>query len=115
LHFKQFELFPFAMWQAFPAADYYGNSANMMDIRVNSLATQYYVVIPSCLPSFICWTSAYWWGCRSQSFPLLSASRCRCHSLAAFSPWLPRTAYVFVRVGMTLAYVSGVIISISPI
>ena len=60
LHFKQFELFPFAMWQAFPAADYYENSANMMDIRVNSLATQYFVVIPSCLPSFICWTSAYW-------------------------------------------------------
>jgi hypothetical protein len=42
LHFKQFELFPFAMWQAFPAADYYENSANMMDIRVNSLATQYF-------------------------------------------------------------------------
>src|SRR5215467_15017039 len=27
LHSKQFELSPFAMWQAFPAADYYGNSA----------------------------------------------------------------------------------------
>jgi hypothetical protein len=38
LHFKQLELFPFAMWRAFPAADYYENSANMMDIRVNSLA-----------------------------------------------------------------------------
>ena len=57
LHFKQFELFPFAMWQAFPAADYYGSSASMMDIRVNSLATQNIVGIPSCLPSFICWTS----------------------------------------------------------
>lgn len=58
LHFKQLELSPFAMCQAFPAADYYGNSAaNMMDIRVNSLATQNTVVIPSCLPSFICWTS----------------------------------------------------------
>ena len=56
LHVKQSELFPFAMWQAFPAADYYENSANTMDIRVNSLATQYFVVIPSCLPSFICWT-----------------------------------------------------------
>lgn len=33
LRFKQFELFPFAMWQAFPAADYYENSANMMDVR----------------------------------------------------------------------------------
>ena len=27
-----------------------------MDIRVNSLATRYIVGIPSCLPSFICWT-----------------------------------------------------------
>lgn len=44
------------MWQAFPAADYYGNSASMMDIRVNSLAMQNIVGIPSCLPSFICWT-----------------------------------------------------------
>src|SRR5690606_23897281 len=38
----------------------YENSASMMDIRVNSLAMQNIVVIPSCLPSFICWTSAYW-------------------------------------------------------
>ncbi|MFK4532214.1 hypothetical protein ABIA00_000397 [Bradyrhizobium ottawaense] len=60
LHSKQFELFPFAMWQVFPAADYYENSASMMDIRVNSLATQSIVGIPSCLPSFICWTSSYW-------------------------------------------------------
>ncbi|MDA9521322.1 hypothetical protein XI06_13330 [Bradyrhizobium sp. CCBAU 11434] len=57
---KQFELFPFAMWQVFPAADYYENSASMMDIRVNSLATQSIVGIPSCLPSFICCTSSYW-------------------------------------------------------
>lgn len=56
LHSKQIELFPFAMWQAFPAADYYGNSASMMDIRVNSLATRNIVGIPSCLPSFMCWT-----------------------------------------------------------
>ncbi|MEY9134666.1 hypothetical protein ABIE79_006133 [Bradyrhizobium diazoefficiens] len=41
------------MWQVFPAADYYENSASMMDIRVNSLATQSIVGIPSCLPSFI--------------------------------------------------------------
>src|SRR5262249_60168219 len=40
LHSKQFELSPFAMWQAFPAADYYGNSASMVDVRVNSFATQ---------------------------------------------------------------------------
>ncbi len=51
LHSKQIKLFPFAMWQAFPAADDYGNSASMMDIRANSLGT------PSCLPSFICWMS----------------------------------------------------------
>jgi hypothetical protein len=50
LHSKQIELFPFAMWQAFPAADYYENSASTMDIRVNSLS------IPACLPSFICRT-----------------------------------------------------------
>jgi hypothetical protein len=60
LHSKQLELFPFAVWQAFPAADYYGNSASMVDIRVNSLATQSIVGIPSCLPSFIYWTSSYW-------------------------------------------------------
>jgi hypothetical protein len=83
LHFKQSELFPFAMWQAFPAADYYGNSASMMDIRVNSLG------IPSSLPSFVCWTSARWGGCRSQSFSLRSASRYRCRGLAVFSPRLP--------------------------
>jgi len=59
LHPKQFKLFPFAMWQAFPAADYYGNSASMVDIRVNSLATQSIVGVPSFLPSFICWTSSY--------------------------------------------------------
>lgn len=50
LHFKQFELFLFAMWQAFAAADYYENSANMMDIRVNSVGTQYFVghsIMPS--------------------------------------------------------------------
>jgi hypothetical protein len=52
LHFKQIELPPFAMWPDFPVADYYGGSASMVDIRVNSLG------IPSCLPSFICWTHA---------------------------------------------------------
>ena len=52
LHSKQFELFPFAMWQAFPAADYYGNSASMVDIRVNSLATQSIVGIPT-MPSLV--------------------------------------------------------------
>ena len=53
MHFKQFELFPFAMWQAFPAADYYENSANMMDIRVNSLATQNTVVCHSIMLSLV--------------------------------------------------------------
>jgi hypothetical protein len=38
LHVKQLKLFPFAMWQAFPASDYYGNSASMSVIGVNSLA-----------------------------------------------------------------------------
>ncbi|CAH1660964.1 hypothetical protein CHELA1G11_60033 [Hyphomicrobiales bacterium] len=37
LHSKQLELFPFAMWRVFPTPDYYGNSASMVDIRVNSL------------------------------------------------------------------------------
>jgi hypothetical protein len=32
----------------------------MVDIRVNSFATQSIVGIPSCLPSFIHWTSSYW-------------------------------------------------------
>jgi len=34
------------MWQALPASDYYGNSASMMDIRVNS------VIIPV-MPSLV--------------------------------------------------------------
>jgi len=82
LHFKQIELPPFAMWPDFPVADYYEDSVSMVDIRVNSLG------IPSCLPSFICWTFTRWGGCRSQSLSLRPASRCRCHGLAAFSPWL---------------------------
>jgi hypothetical protein len=51
LHSKQIELFPFAMWQAFPASDYYGNSASIMDIRVNSLATQN--MVASIMPSLV--------------------------------------------------------------
>ena len=38
MHSKQLKLLPFAMQPAFPASDYYGNSASMTDIRVNSLA-----------------------------------------------------------------------------
>ena len=38
MHSKQLKLLPFAMLPAFPASDYYGSSASMMDIRVNSLA-----------------------------------------------------------------------------
>src|SRR5690606_41300260 len=53
LHSRQIELFHFAMWQAFPAAAYYGYSARLMDIRVNSLALQKIEGIPTCLPSFI--------------------------------------------------------------
>ena len=34
------------MWQALPASDYYGNSASMMDIQVNS------VIIPV-MPSLV--------------------------------------------------------------
>jgi hypothetical protein len=80
LHCKQFELFPFAMWQAFPAADYYGNSVSMMDIRVNSLATQNIVDIPSCLPSFICWTS-----CVLVRLPVAVFSLAFCKSMPM--PW----------------------------
>jgi len=81
VHSKQLKLLPFAMQPAFPASDYYGSSASMMDIRVNSLA------IPL-MPSLVHMSdlSAYRWGCRSQSFPLLAASRCRCLGLAVFSP-----------------------------
>ena len=53
----------------------------MVAIGVNSLS------IPPCLPSFICWTFTHWGGRRSQSLSLRPASRCRCHGLAAFSPW----------------------------
>src|SRR5664279_1015267 len=38
VHSKQLKLLPFAMWPAFPASDYYGSSASMTDIGVNSLA-----------------------------------------------------------------------------
>jgi hypothetical protein len=58
LHSKQIELFPFAMWQAFPAADYYGNSASMMDIRVNSLVTHHgHSIMPSLVHML---DSSYW-------------------------------------------------------
>ena len=55
----------------------------MVDIGANSLG------IPSCLPSFICWTFTRWGGCRSQSLSLRPASRRRRRGLAAFSPRLP--------------------------
>jgi hypothetical protein len=38
VHSKQLKLLPFAMWPAFPASDYYGSSASMTDIGVNSVA-----------------------------------------------------------------------------
>ena len=41
------------------------------------------------LPRFTCRTQTYWLGCRSQSLPLLSASRCRRLGLATRSPRNP--------------------------
>jgi hypothetical protein len=41
------------------------------------------------LPQSTCRTQTYWLGCRSQSLPLLSASRYRRHGLVMFSPWHP--------------------------
>ena len=46
MHSKLLKLLPFAMRPAFPASDYYGSSASMMDIRVNS------IVIPL-MPSLV--------------------------------------------------------------
>ncbi|API55274.1 hypothetical protein BMW22_27395 (plasmid) [Rhizobium leguminosarum] len=115
MHFKQFELFPFAMWQAFPAADYYENSANMMDIRVNSLATQY-LRCHSIMPSLVHMLDvsvlvrlpvAVFSLAFRKSMPM-SWSGC-------ILPWLLRTTYISVRIRMTLAYVSSVIISIPPV
>jgi hypothetical protein len=41
------------------------------------------------LPQSTCRTQTYWLGCRSQSLPLLAASRYRRHGLVMFSPWHP--------------------------
>ena len=38
------------------------------------------------LPQFTCRTRTYWLGCRSQSLPLLFASRYKRHGLTMFSP-----------------------------
>lgn len=81
----------------------------MMVIGANSLA------IPSCLPSFICWTFTHWGGCRSQSLSLRPASRYRCHGLAAFSPWLPADDLHLRRHSDVSPYVCDTIISIPPV
>ena len=99
------------MQQALPAADYYGNSASMMDIRVDS------VVIPPCLLSFISLDlNRIGGGCRSQSLPLRSASRCRCHGLWLCSPHGPcEVPYIYVHIWMCQAYISSHIIDIPPV
>src|SRR5690606_37509960 len=116
LHSKQIELFPFAMWQAFPAADYYGNSASMMDIRVNSLAMLKIVGMPSCLPSFICWTFhalgrlpvAVLVLASRRSMPM-SWSRCVRPVTGCETP------YMYARARMPPTYVSGDLIGIPPV
>jgi len=55
----------------------------MLDIRVNSLDI---FLASHAFPRSYVGLKAYWLGYRSQSFPLLSASRRHCHGLAAFSP-----------------------------
>jgi len=97
------------MWQAFPAADYYGDSASMMGIRSTPLAFHH-------------------------AFPRSYAGRSRAGEVAGRSPfpcvpqvdaddmaWLrslhvsPRTAYIYARARMPPTYVSGAIISIPPV
>ncbi|MQW58479.1 hypothetical protein [Sinorhizobium meliloti] len=49
LHFKQFELFPWPV-AGFPCRGLYENSANTMDIGLNSLGKQSIVVIHHAFP-----------------------------------------------------------------
>ena len=108
LHSKQIELFPFAMWQAFPAADYYGNSASMMDIRVNSLATQNIVGIPSCLPSFICWTLHALGRLPVAVLVLASRKSMPMSWSGCVLPMTPcETPYIYARIRTPPAYVLG--------
>ena len=58
----------------------------MMDIGVTPLAFHH------AFPRSYAGRLTHWVGCRSQSLSLRPASRCRCHGLAAFSPWLPAGA-----------------------
>ena len=80
---KSLELPPFAMSLAFPTSDYYEGSASSPHIGATFPSHR------GKLSPVHMLDSAYWLGCRSQSLPLLSASRCRRHALAAFSSWLP--------------------------
>jgi len=115
LHSKQFELFPFARWQAFPAADYYGNSASMMDIRVNSLVTQY--VGHSIMPSLVHMLDVM----RIGEVAGRSLFPCVPQVDADVMVWLcsphdPCEApYLYVHIRKSSAYVSVDIISILPI
>ena len=61
----------------------------MMDIRVNSLATQDIVGIPSCLPSFICWTFHALGRLPVAVLVLASRKSMPCHGLTVFSPMAP--------------------------
>ena len=45
------------------------------------------LTIPIDLPQSTCWTQTYGGGCRSQSLPLLAASRYGYHGLTMLSPW----------------------------
>lgn len=102
MHSKQLKLFPFAMWRAFPVSDYYGNSASMVDIRVNSLG------IPP-MPSLVHVPDLKRIGEAAgrslfPCFPQVDADA----MVWLHSPHDPcETPYIYARIRMSPAYVLG--------
>jgi hypothetical protein len=110
VHSKQLKLLPFAMQPAFPASDYYGSSASMMDIRVNSL------VIPL-MPSLVHMSDYQ----RIGEVAGRSLFPCLLQVDAVASVWLcsplgPRkTPYIYARVRVSPATYPSTPFSIPPV
>jgi len=98
------------MRPAFPASDYHGSSASMMDIRVTPLPFR------SCRPSFICWTNSV-----SVRLPVAVFIPCLLQVDAVASVWLcsplgPRkTPYICARVRVSPTTYPSTPFSIPPV
>lgn len=80
----------------------------MMDIRVNSLATQNIVGIPSCLPSFICWTLHALGRLPVAVLVLASRKSMPMSWSGCVLPMTPcETPYIYARIRTPPAYVLG--------